>query len=53
VHIADPDGFVVEFAQEIPRQRGRLSGEGTPGQRGRLSGGDGAGAASVGDEPRR
>lgn len=23
VHIADPDGFVVEFAQEIPRQRSR------------------------------
>lgn len=23
VHIADPDGFVVEFAQEIPRRRVR------------------------------
>jgi len=23
VHVADPDGFVVEFAQEIPRARGR------------------------------
>jgi lactoylglutathione lyase len=23
LHIADPDGFVVEFAQEIPRQRSR------------------------------
>lgn len=23
VHVADPDGFVVEFAQEIPRRRGR------------------------------
>jgi lactoylglutathione lyase len=23
VHIADPDGFVVEFAQEIPRARSR------------------------------
>jgi lactoylglutathione lyase len=23
VHIADPDGFVVEFAQEIPRRRSR------------------------------
>lgn len=23
LHIADPDGFVVELAQEIPRQRGR------------------------------
>ena len=23
VHVADPDGFVVEFAQEIPRQRSR------------------------------
>ena len=23
VHIADPDGFVVEFAEEIPRQRAR------------------------------
>ncbi|MEV0800542.1 MULTISPECIES: VOC family protein [unclassified Kribbella] len=22
-HVADPDGFVVEFAQEIPRLRGR------------------------------
>jgi lactoylglutathione lyase len=25
VHIADPDGFVVELAQEIPRQRTRRS----------------------------
>jgi lactoylglutathione lyase len=23
LHVADPDGFIVEFAQEIPRQRGR------------------------------
>ena len=23
VHVADPDGFVVEFAAEIPRVRGR------------------------------
>ena len=23
LHIADPDGFVVEFAQEIPRARSR------------------------------
>jgi lactoylglutathione lyase len=23
VHVADPDGFVVEFAQEIPRRRHR------------------------------
>jgi lactoylglutathione lyase len=23
VHIADPDGFVVEFAEEIPRARQR------------------------------
>ena len=23
VHVADPDGFVVEFAQEIPRTRSR------------------------------
>ncbi|MEU4290170.1 VOC family protein [Kribbella sp. NPDC026596] len=23
VHVADPDGFVVEFATEIPRARGR------------------------------
>jgi lactoylglutathione lyase len=23
VHVADPDGFVVEFAQEIPRARSR------------------------------
>jgi len=23
MHVADPDGFVVEFAQEIPRLRGR------------------------------
>ena len=23
LHVADPDGFVVEFAQEIPRARGR------------------------------
>lgn len=23
VHVADPDGFVVEFAAEIPRARGR------------------------------
>jgi lactoylglutathione lyase len=43
VHVADPDGFVVEFAQEIPRRRGRISGG---------SGGDGSGAASGGDEPR-
>jgi lactoylglutathione lyase len=27
VHVADPDGFVVEFAQEIPRARSR---HGTP-----------------------
>jgi lactoylglutathione lyase len=26
VHVADPDGFVVEFAQEIPRARSRSSG---------------------------
>jgi lactoylglutathione lyase len=26
LHIADPDGFVVEFAQEIPRTRSRRSG---------------------------
>jgi lactoylglutathione lyase len=26
VHIADPDGFVVEFAQEIPRARSRRTG---------------------------
>jgi lactoylglutathione lyase len=26
VHIADPDGFVVEFAQEIPRVRSRRAG---------------------------
>ena len=25
VHVADPDGFVVEFAQEIPRSRGRAT----------------------------
>lgn len=25
VHVADPDGFVVEFAQEIPRTRSRRS----------------------------
>lgn len=23
VHVADPDGFIVEFAQEIPRTRSR------------------------------
>jgi len=23
LHIADPDGFIVEFAEEIPRQRSR------------------------------
>ena len=23
--VADPDGFVVEFAQEIPRSRGRAT----------------------------
>ena len=23
LHVADPDGFVVEFAQEIPRARSR------------------------------
>jgi lactoylglutathione lyase len=28
VHIADPDGFVVEFAQEIPRRRSRGAGAG-------------------------
>ena len=42
VHIADPDGFVVEFAQEIPRRRGRVSD----------AGGGGSGAASGCDEPR-
>jgi lactoylglutathione lyase len=26
LHIADPDGFVVEFAQEIPRARSRRAG---------------------------
>ena len=26
LHVADPDGFVVEFAQEIPRTRSRRSG---------------------------
>lgn len=26
VHVADPDGFVVEFAQEIPRARSRRPG---------------------------
>jgi lactoylglutathione lyase len=26
VHVADPDGFVVEFAQEIPRRRHRRDG---------------------------
>jgi lactoylglutathione lyase len=26
VHVADPDGFVVEFAQEIPRTRPRRLG---------------------------
>lgn len=26
VHVADPDGFVVEFAQRIPRTRARRSG---------------------------
>jgi lactoylglutathione lyase len=26
VHIADPDGSVVEFAQEIPRARSRRAG---------------------------
>ena len=26
VHVADPDGFVVEFAQEIPRVRSRRAG---------------------------
>jgi lactoylglutathione lyase len=25
VHVADPDGFIVEFAQEIPRRRPRRS----------------------------
>lgn len=25
VHVADPDGFIVEFAQEIPRRRSRRS----------------------------
>lgn len=28
VHLADPDGFVVELAQEIPRQRSRGTGPG-------------------------
>ncbi len=27
LHVADPDGFVVEFAQEIPRARSRREGE--------------------------
>ena len=26
VHVADPDGFIVEFAQEIPRRRSRKAG---------------------------
>lgn len=25
LHVADPDGFVVEFAQQIPRKRSRAS----------------------------
>jgi len=28
-HVADPDGFVVEFAQEIPRARSRRGGDPT------------------------
>ena len=28
LHIADPDGFVVEFAQEIPRARSRRRSDG-------------------------
>lgn len=28
VHVADPDGFVVEPAQEIPRQRSRGTSSG-------------------------
>lgn len=29
LHVADPDGFVVEFAQEIPRRRSRATGHGS------------------------
>jgi lactoylglutathione lyase len=28
LHVADPDGFVVEFAQEIPRRRSRRGADG-------------------------
>lgn len=28
LHVADPDGFVVELAQEIPRRRGRARSRG-------------------------
>ncbi|MQA86772.1 MAG: VOC family protein [Streptosporangiales bacterium] len=28
LHVADPDGFVVEFAQEIPRRRSRRPARG-------------------------
>jgi lactoylglutathione lyase len=31
LHVADPDGFVVEFAQEVPRARSRRTSPEPPG----------------------
>jgi lactoylglutathione lyase len=33
VHVADPDGFVVELAQEVPRRRSRRAEDGGEGAR--------------------
>jgi lactoylglutathione lyase len=30
IHVADPDGFIVEYAQHIPRQRYRRAGPAQP-----------------------
>ncbi len=45
VHVADPDGFVVELAQDIPRRRGRRRGRG--GGRGSRVGHRGPGTAGA------
>ena len=53
-HVADPDGFVVEFAQEIPRTRSRRRpppGGTPPGPPGFEEGSTAAGRSTLDDGP--
>jgi len=52
-HVADPDGFVVEFAQEIPRARSRRGPPGgtPPSSRGFEQGSTAAGRSTLDDGP--